>query len=83
MAATSSRPAEPPESTEPSIAYSGPTKKTLYLHDAFIIQPGGDYHYSWLQIFGIFLSSIFPLCSLIVIGLRIYSRKLAKGFGMG
>lgn len=65
------------------MAYSGQTKRILYLHDAFTIQPGGDYPYSWLQIFGIFLSSIFPLCSLIVIGLRIHSRRLAKGFGMG
>ncbi len=77
----SRRPASPTSIMAPPPP--GSKDETLNLKDAFIIVPSGPYPYSGLQIFAYFLEIFFPLVSLVVIGLRIYSRRLAKGFGMG
>lgn len=53
--------------------------------DAFVIVPGpqyGPYPFSSFQNFGFALLGIFPGLSLLVCGLRAYSRRLAGGFAM-
>jgi len=62
-------------------------KPPLLLPDAFVVIPDervyGPYPYDGLQIFGYVIIAIFPVLSLVVCGLRVHSRRLAKGFGMG
>ncbi|KAK1758624.1 hypothetical protein QBC47DRAFT_375283 [Echria macrotheca] len=56
--------------------------KPVIWEDAFVITPKyGRYPYEGLQIFGFFIVALFPLVSLITVGLRIYSRRLACGLG--
>ena len=62
-------------------------KKLLLLPDAFVVIPDeavyGPYPYESLQIFGFAIIVFFIVLSTVAIGLRIYSRLLAKGFGPG
>jgi len=62
-------------------------RKPLLLPDAFVVIPDesiyGSYPYNGLQILGFIIVVFFPSLSLTVCGLRVYSRRLAKGFGMG
>ena len=54
--------------------------------DAIVIIPGsqyGTYPQSALQVFGFVLLALFPILSLVVCGLRAYSRRLVGGFGLG
>jgi hypothetical protein len=66
---------------------SGKMRKPLLLSDAFVAIPDesvyGPYPYNGLQILGFVIVVFFPSVSLTVCGLRVYSRRLAKGFGMG
>ncbi|KAK3392968.1 hypothetical protein B0H63DRAFT_5656 [Podospora didyma] len=48
----------------------------------FALVPAGPVPYSGLQVFGHFLLAFFPLMSLVVCCLRVYSRRLSKGFGL-
>ncbi len=61
--------------------------KPWILEDAFVVIPSDDkygpYPYNGLQILGFVIVGVFPVLSLTVCGLRVYSRRLAKGFGMG
>ncbi|KAK3349174.1 hypothetical protein B0T25DRAFT_547383 [Lasiosphaeria hispida] len=51
--------------------------------DGFVITPSnGPYPYSGLQILGFVILASLPTLSLTVCGFRIYSRRLANGFGM-
>jgi hypothetical protein len=63
------------------------TMKPMLLADAFVIFPDervyGPYPYNGLQVLGFVIVVFFPALSLTTCGLRVYSRRLAKGFGMG
>jgi hypothetical protein len=51
---------------------------------AFVIIPDyGPYPYSALQIFGFAILGFFPTLSLVVVGLRVYSRRLMGGLALG
>ena len=59
-------------------------QSALPLQNAFIIDPPvGPYPYSGLQVFGYVVIGFFTTMSLAVCGLRVYSRRLAKGLGIG
>jgi len=59
-------------------------RKAKTWEDAFVIVPSdANYPYSWLQILGFAILVLFPTLSLTVCGLRVYSRRLANGFGTG
>jgi len=69
-------------SDNPTMPESNITRKW---EDAFVIVPGpqyGPYPFSSFQLFGFALLGIFPGLSLLVCGLRAYSRRLAGGFAM-
>lgn len=56
----------------------------LPLRNAFIINPpDGPYPYSGLQVFGYVVIGFFTALSLVVCGLRVYSRRLIKGLYIG
>lgn len=56
----------------------------LPLRNAFIINPpDGPYPYSGLQVFGYVVIGFFTALSLVVCGLRVYSRRLIKGLYVG
>jgi len=63
------------------------TKQPLLLHDAFVVIPDdsvyGLYPYNGLQILGFAIIIFFIGLSSTVCGLRVYSRRLANGFGPG
>ncbi|KAK0618820.1 hypothetical protein B0T14DRAFT_196543 [Immersiella caudata] len=51
--------------------------------NAFVIAPEyGPYPYSGLQIFGFAIIGFFPLLSLVVVALRVYSRRLVGGLAL-
>jgi len=59
-------------------------RKAKTWEDAFVIVPSdANYPYSWLQILGFAILVLFPTLSSTVCGLRVYSRRLANGFGTG
>lgn len=51
--------------------------------DAFAVNPIGPVPYSGYQAFGISLIVLFPLLALTACGLRVYSRRLSGGLGLG
>lgn len=51
--------------------------------DAFAVNPLGPVPYSGFQVFGIFLVALFPVPALAACGLRVYSRRLSGGLGLG
>lgn len=53
------------------------------LDAGFAIVFDGPYPHSGLQIFGFFLLAFFPLLSIVSCVLRIWSRRLSKGLGIG
>lgn len=56
----------------------------LPLGNAFLINPPvGPYPYSGLQVFGYVVIGFFTTLSLVVCGLRVYSRRLIKGLCIG
>ena len=60
------------------------TAAPLPLENAFIIDPPvGPYPYSGLQMFGYIVVGFFTVLSLVVCALRVHSRRLAKGLGIG
>lgn len=50
---------------------------------AFWTTPMGPFPHSSFQDFGMALTIFFPALSVIVLGLRFYSKLMAKRFGMG
>jgi hypothetical protein len=50
---------------------------------AFAINPVGPVPYSGYQVFGIFIVAFSPLLALTACGLRVYSRRLSQGLGLG
>lgn len=50
---------------------------------AFAVNPTGPVPYSGYQVFGIFLVAFSPAPALAACGLRVYSRRLSQGLGLG
>ena len=50
---------------------------------AFAVNPSGPVPYSGFQVFGIFVVAFFPVLALATCGLRVYSRRLSQGLGLG
>jgi hypothetical protein len=50
---------------------------------AFAVNLPGPVLYSGFQVFGIFLLTFSPALALMVCGLRVYSRRLSTGLGLG
>ena len=58
----------------------------LFVEDAFAVSPSGGvkpYPYSSFQVLGLFVVAFATVCSLVVCGLRVHSRLVARGFGIG
>ncbi|KAK3336642.1 hypothetical protein B0T19DRAFT_45651 [Cercophora scortea] len=49
---------------------------------AFALEPAGPVPYSGLQMYGFFVVVVFTLLSLVVCGMRVYSKRLSSGFGI-
>lgn len=50
---------------------------------AFAVNLPGPVLYSGFQVFGIFLLAFSPALALTACGLRVYSRRLSTGLGLG
>ncbi len=50
---------------------------------AFAVTPSGPVPYSGYQVFGVFLVIFSPVPALAACGLRVYSRRLSQGLGLG
>lgn len=50
---------------------------------SYSVSPVGPYPYSGLQTLGLFLLGFFPLLSITACVLRVWSRRLCQGLGLG